>query len=94
MSALAIVDQLNVLKDRRPRLIPSLERAVMDPLVLQRTEKALRHRIIVTVAPPAHTRRPSRVFSGSRHRPCWSTAGPDRYDGSARVLACIAGSPY
>jgi len=54
MSALAIVEYFDVLKDRGSRFISVLETTVMDDLVLERAEKTLRHCIVVTVPPPAH----------------------------------------
>jgi len=57
MEPLAIVKSFNVRKDFQARLIPRVIRLVMNELVRQGTEEAFRHRVIVAIASPAHTRR-------------------------------------
>jgi len=50
MNPCAIVEQLDVFKDRPSRLIPCLEVLVVDDFVLQRAEEALHHGVVVAVA--------------------------------------------
>jgi hypothetical protein len=57
MQPLAIIEPSNTRKDVSTCLGSRVIRLVMDESVLQRAEEALRHRIVITVALPAHARR-------------------------------------
>lgn len=57
MEPLAIVEAFHERKDLPTRLIPGVIHLVMNELILQGTEEALRHGVVVAVAFPAHTRR-------------------------------------
>lgn len=54
MQAFAIVEQLNVLKDLRSCLVSRLIIAVVNDLILQRTEEAFDHGVVIAVALAAH----------------------------------------
>src|SRR5713226_1437274 len=54
MQPLAIVEDLDVLEDRRPRLFAGVEGVMMDELVLERAEEALGARIVEAVALAGH----------------------------------------
>ena len=57
MQALAIIESFDERKDLPARVIPALIRLVMDQFILQGTEEALRHRIVVAIPFAAHARR-------------------------------------
>jgi hypothetical protein len=54
MLALPIEEHLDVIEDIRPCSLPVRLDTALDPLPLEQLEKAFRHRIVVTVSPPAH----------------------------------------
>lgn len=54
VNPLAVIKDLNKLKDRALHLFPSAEVAIMDQLVFQRTKEALRHGIVVAIAAATH----------------------------------------
>jgi hypothetical protein len=56
MQALPIVEHLDELKHRRPGLLAGPEVLVMDQFVLERTEEAFDHGVVIAVALPTHTR--------------------------------------
>ena len=56
MATLAIVEQLDVIKQRGAGLIAILKGVMERPLVLQGAEEALDDRIVVTVTLPTHAR--------------------------------------
>ena len=57
MQPLAIIEPFNKRKDVSARLIPGVTGLMMHEFIFQRAEEALRHRIVITVALPAHARR-------------------------------------
>ena len=56
MKPLAIIEAFNKCENLSTRFVPGVIRVVMDEFILQRAEEALRHRVIITVALPTHTR--------------------------------------
>jgi hypothetical protein len=57
MEPLAIIKPFHERKDLPTGFIPCVIRLVMDELIFQGTEEALRHCVVVTIPSPAHTRR-------------------------------------
>lgn len=66
MESLAIVEPFDERKDFPARLVPRVIRLVMDQFILEGAEEALRHRIVVPVAFPAHARRHAEAGEDSR----------------------------
>src|SRR5437870_948881 len=54
VTTLVVVEDLNVLDERRPRLGPRGEVGVVDQLFLQRGEEALHRRVVPAVRRAAH----------------------------------------
>lgn len=61
MQPLAIIEPFDKRKDLPARLIPRVIGLVVDELVLQGAEEALRHRVVIAVALPTHARRDAQV---------------------------------
>src|SRR5436309_15732746 len=57
VTALAVVEDLDVLHDRRPRGGAGREVGAVDQLLLQRGEEALHRRVVPAVRPAAHAAR-------------------------------------
>ena len=57
MQPLAIIEPFNKRKDVSARLCPGVIGLMMNEFIFQRAEEALRYRIVITVALPAHARR-------------------------------------
>ena len=54
MAASAVVEDLDILKQRPPRRLFGHKAGVMDQLVLQAAEEALHWGVVIAVTPPAH----------------------------------------
>lgn len=57
MQPLAVVEPFDKRKNLPARVIPRVIDLVVDEFVLQRTEEAFGHRVVIAVALPTHTRR-------------------------------------
>jgi hypothetical protein len=78
MQPLAIIEPFNKRKDVSARLIPCVIGLMMHQFIFQRAEEAFRHRIIITVALPAHAR-------------CQAEGGEPPLIGQAAVLGPLIG---
>ena len=54
MQPLAVIESLNKRKNVPARLVPGVIRLVMDELILQGTEEALGHRVVIAIAFATH----------------------------------------
>jgi hypothetical protein len=54
MPPLTIVEDLDVLRDLAPRLLPGLVATMMHELILQRPPKALHRRVVIAIPLPTH----------------------------------------
>ena len=78
MQPLAIIEPFNKREDLSARLIPGVIGLMMHQFIFQRAEEAFRHRIIITVALPAHAR-------------CHAEGGEPPLIGQAAVLGTLIG---
>ena len=78
MQPLAIVEPFNKRKDLSARLVPRVIGLMMNQFIFQRAEEALRHRIVIAVALPAHAR-------------CHAEGGELPLIGQAAVLGSLIG---
>jgi hypothetical protein len=62
MNSFAMVKQFNVLKAFRSSVIPTLIVPVVNDLVLQRTQKAFSHRIVIAITLATHAAQHPVVF--------------------------------
>src|SRR3989442_7465034 len=54
MNAFPVVEQLDVIEDRRSGVLACGEVAVVDEFVLEAGEEALRHRVVIRALPATH----------------------------------------
>ncbi len=66
MNAAAVVEQLNIVKDSRPRLLAGGKVTVVNQLIFQVREEAFSHGIVVGTLAPTYARTDSCL---THHRP-------------------------
>ena len=54
MQASAVIEELDVVEDLSPGLIPCVIVLIMNNLIFERAKETLHHRIVITVALAAH----------------------------------------